>query len=100
MKRLLSLIALLLIGGLGIALASHHSRPAAKEVNITKACTKMACIQLKTADNTIYELDDFRFAPNHCINFISLPDNTSRHYCGTYHLKWIGPDNTKSTQGV
>lgn len=52
------------------------------------------CIELTAADGKKYKLNDFRFLPDHCIAIISLPDNTSRKLCGSWHMDWIGPDTT------
>ena len=55
------------------------------------------CIELTDADGHKYKLNDFRFQPNHCISFISLPDDTSRKVCGDYYMNWIGPTGDSDT---
>lgn len=49
------------------------------------------CIEVTTAAGQKYTFNDFRFAPGHCLQFLSLPDNISRKTCGNYHMDWIGP---------
>lgn len=92
-----AIAALIVVAGIGLALASrndapHSTPPATHEQN--PCPDSKPCIQLTAADGTKYKLNDFRFLPDHCIAIVSLPDNTSRKLCGTWHMDWIGPDTT------
>lgn len=57
-----------------------------------QACTIKACMEITQVDGKKYQLNDFRFLPQHCIAFISMPDAARRQTCGDYKLEWIGPD--------
>lgn len=54
------------------------------------------CIEIAEPGGASYRLNDFRFEPNHCIGFLSLPDHVMRNYCGNYNLTWIGPQGRES----
>ena len=79
-------LAILLVLGL-----RHHSKPAVRPAPDVCSSSAAACIRIAEAGGATYGLNDFRFAPGHCIDFVSLPDHVARHFCGTYKLDWIGP---------
>lgn len=68
----------------------HQFGAAAGRPVSSQPCTTKPCIKIELDKKRTYELNDFRFLPNHCIKFISLPDSIDRHYCGNYKLTWIG----------
>lgn len=88
------LAAALILAGAVIIYVVHHQ----KQTPIQNECTSAAtpCIKISEPGGRTYRLNDFRFAPGRCIYFVSLPDNTARHYCGNYKLEWIGPESFES----
>ena len=68
---------------------------------ITAACSTNAepCIEIKLGTGQVFKLNDFRFVPNHCILFTSLPDKQTYNYCGHYEMRWLKP-NTVQNQRI
>jgi hypothetical protein len=86
---------------LGIYFVLSHtvSHSSLKQKASNGICIKTACIKITESDGGSYQLNDFRFAPGKCIDFISMPDNVMHHFCGVYKLDWIGPaSSTGSVQ--
>lgn len=80
-----------------LAVLSHQTnKPVPTRSSNPCTLPSSPCIKITESDGATFKLNDFRFAPGHCIDFISLPDGTLRHYCGQYDLQWIGPDSAES----
>lgn len=85
-------IVLVVLTVMGIRhLNQHQPKP-------TQPCTDTPCIRITQADGQRYDLNDFRFLPNHCIVFVELPGKKTRQTCGGYRLEWIGPDSQVRVQ--
>lgn len=95
MKRRIFLVAGIAVVGIAIGeLLPIDSKPAAPKPKTAAAPCTVAdhpCLQLTEPGGTTYRLNDFRFTSDKCAEFVSLPDETPRNYCGNYTLNWIGP---------
>jgi hypothetical protein len=93
-----------LVMGLLFAFWNPKKEAPVDEVKNTAAveqpCTKQACIEIKLADGSKFQLNDFRFLPDHCIMFIEFPNNKEHSYCGEYDLQWIGPDGSEQAKTI
>ncbi len=74
--------------------AYHDAHKSTSRMVWDKPCTAEPCIKIIQSDGKEYKLNDFKFMPNHCIEFVSLPDSKSHYYCGSYKLDWIGPNTS------
>lgn len=63
----------------------------AVEKKPSKPCTDKACIKIVEQDGSTFTLNDFRLIQDHCVLFVSLPDNAHREACGNWQMSWIGP---------
>ena len=81
----------------GCTLWHHSAERKVADKQVTTSCVSDAdpCIEIMLQGGEKYKLNDFRFVPTNCIDFISLPDRKNHSYCGLYELHWIGPEPVK-----
>jgi hypothetical protein len=83
---------------IGLLLIFWHPQKKAepvKPVQNKQACVDEPCIEITQADGKKFKLNDFRFQPNHCIQFKEFKSEVLHYTCGAYQLQWIGPDNSE-----
>jgi hypothetical protein len=87
------------IGVLAVVFYLHHQKHTPAPVTVQNVCSvgSAPCIQMNDGSGKlIAKFNDFRFAPNHCINYL---DTSWKQYCGDYNLIWIGPDTSVQKKG-
>lgn len=80
--------------------AAKPAEQKAAPVENEQACVKEACIEITQEDGKKFKLNDFRFQPNHCIQFKEFGTEVLHYTCGNYNLQWIGPDNMDQKHGT